>query len=50
MLACSSIAAQRPNILLIMGDDIGFSDLGCQGGEAKTPVLDNLAANGVRLT
>ncbi len=42
--------AERPNILLILGDDIGFSDLGCCGGEIKTPNLDALAANGLRFT
>lgn len=41
---------QRPNVLLIMSDDMGFSDLGCYGGEARTPNLDTLAANGVRFT
>ncbi len=40
----------RPNIILIMADDMGFSDIGCYGGEAKTPTLDKLAANGVRFT
>jgi arylsulfatase A-like enzyme len=39
---------KRPNILLIVADDLGFSDLGCFGGEIDTPVLDGLAANGVR--
>jgi len=42
-------AAERPNILLIMVDDMGYSDLGCYGGEVRTPTLDALAANGVRL-
>ncbi len=42
--------AGRPNILLILGDDIGFSDLGCCGGEISTPNLDALAANGLRFT
>ncbi len=42
--------AVRPNILLILGDDIGFSDLGCCGGEINTPNLDSLAANGLRFT
>ncbi len=42
--------APRPNILLILNDDMGYSDLGCYGGEVQTPVLDRLAANGVRFT
>lgn len=42
--------AQRPNILLILSDDMGFSDLGCYGGEIDTPNLDILAVNGVRFT
>lgn len=42
-------AAQRPpNIVLILGDDLGFSDLGCFGSEIRTPNLDVLAAEGVR--
>ncbi|MFZ0429199.1 MAG: sulfatase-like hydrolase/transferase, partial [Acidobacteriota bacterium] len=40
----------RPNIVLIMSDDMGFSDLGCYGGEIKTPNLDGLARDGLRLT
>lgn len=38
----------RPNIILIMGDDIGFSDLGCYGSEIETPNLDKLANQGIR--
>ncbi|MGC9342572.1 MAG: arylsulfatase [Bacteroidales bacterium] len=38
----------RPNIILIMGDDIGYSDLGCYGSEIQTPNLDRLAENGIR--
>lgn len=41
---------RRPNIVLIMADDLGFSDLGCYGGEINTPNLDKLAANGLRFT
>jgi len=41
---------KRPNIVLIMSDDMGFSDIGCYGGEINTPNLDKLAANGLRFT
>jgi arylsulfatase len=41
-------AAQRPNIILILADDLGFSDIGCYGSEIPTPNLDKLAAGGVR--
>lgn len=41
---------RRPNILLILNDDMGFSDLGCYGGEIDTPTLDRLAANGLRFS
>lgn len=40
---------QRPNILLIIADDLGFSDISCYGGEISTPNLDALAAGGVRM-
>ena len=40
----------RPNILLILADDLGFSDLGCYGGEIATPHLDALAQGGLRFT
>jgi arylsulfatase len=42
--------AQKPNILLILADDMGFSDIGCYGGEINTPNLDLLAKEGVRYT
>jgi len=41
---------RRPNILLILNDDMGYSDLGCYGGEIRTPTLDRLAADGLRFT
>lgn len=43
-------AVPRPNIVLIMADDMGFSDIGCYGGEIRTPHLDRLAQQGVRFT
>lgn len=41
---------ERPNIVLILADDMGYSDLGCYGGEIQTPNLDRLAENGIRYT
>jgi len=46
--ACA--AERRPNILLIVGDDVGYSDLGVYGGEIPTPHLDGLARSGLRFT
>ena len=40
----------RPNVVVILADDIGFSDLGCYGSEIRTPNLDRLAAGGLRFT
>jgi len=40
--------SRRPNIILIMADDLGYSDIGCFGGEVQTPNLDRLAAEGMR--
>ncbi len=41
-------AQQRPNIIVIMADDMGFSDIGCYGGEVETPNINALAENGLR--
>ncbi len=43
-------AESQPNIVIIMSDDMGYSDLGCYGSEIETPQLDRLAANGLRYT
>jgi len=43
-------AADRPNIIIMMADDMGFSDIGCYGGEIHTPNLDQLASDGLRFT
>lgn len=44
------VADDRPNIVVILCDDMGFSDIGCYGSEINTPHLDRLAANGLRFT
>ena len=49
-LLTSGVRAERPNIVLIMADDMGYSDIGCYGGEVETPNLDGLAAGGLRFT
>src|SRR4051812_22042829 len=43
-------AAEKPNVVVILTDDMGFSDLGCYGGEINTPNLNALAENGLRFT
>jgi arylsulfatase A-like enzyme len=48
--AASEGKAEKPNIVLIMADDLGYSDLGCYGGEINTPNLDRLAEGGLRFT
>lgn len=51
LLICYSVQCQsnnKPNIILIVADDLGYSDLGCYGGEINTPALDKLANEGVR--
>ena len=52
-LAALAVAAEktpRPNIVVIMADDMGYSDLGCYGGEIRTPNIDSLAEEGLRFT
>ncbi|MEO0477177.1 MAG: arylsulfatase [Planctomycetota bacterium] len=54
LIACATFHSfaedQRPNVLVIMADDLGFADLGCFGAEIQTPNLDGLAKNGLRFT
>ena len=44
------VQAPRPNIVLILCDDMGWSDIGCFGGEIRTPSIDRIAAEGLRFT
>jgi arylsulfatase len=48
--SAGEVGGSRPNIVLIMADDMGFSDLGCYGSEIHTPNLDRMAAEGLRFT
>ena len=48
--AAPAISAERPNVIVILADDMGYSDLGCYGSEIATPNLDALAKGGVRFT
>jgi len=50
VISHSSLAAEPPNVVFILADDLGYSDLGCYGGEIATPNLDSLAKNGLRFT
>lgn len=48
VLAGVALGANRPNIILILADDMGYSDIGCYGGEIETPNIDRLAREGMR--
>jgi arylsulfatase len=50
LLASQQCHGAPPNVVIVLADDMGFSDLGCYGGEIRTPNLDALAANGLRFT
>jgi len=50
VVAAAADAPRRPNIVIILGDDLGFADMGSFGGEIRTPNLDALAREGVRYT
>ena len=49
-LLSATYAAPKPNILLVLVDDMGYSDLGCFGGEINTPNIDMLASEGITFT
>jgi len=44
------MATKRPNFMVIVADDLGFSDVGCFGGEIRTPHIDKIAEEGLRFT
>ena len=50
VLASCTTRQEQPDIILIMADDMGFSDIGSYGGEINTPNLDRLASGGIRFT
>ena len=50
MFISTQAVDERPNIIIAMADDMGWSDIGCYGSEIKTPNLDSLASKGVRFT
>jgi arylsulfatase A-like enzyme len=43
-------AASKPNVVIVLADDMGYSDIGCYGSEIATPTLDSLAKDGLRFT
>jgi arylsulfatase A len=54
-LSCSQLtvttaAAAKPNVVMLLADDLGYQDVGCYGGPVRTPAIDGLAAKGVRFT
>ena len=50
LAATTSLSAAQPNLIIILADDMGYSDPGCYGGEIATPAIDKLAKEGIRLT
>ena len=50
LVCVAAPAAEKPNVIIILSDDMGYSDLGCFGGEIATPNLDALASGGLRFT
>ena len=50
LLSPQFAAAERPNVMILLADDLGYRDVGCYGGPVKTPSIDALAAGGIRFT
>ncbi|WP_419195129.1 sulfatase-like hydrolase/transferase [Novipirellula herctigrandis] len=50
ILSTCAVASDKPNIIVVLADDLGYSDLGCYGGELSTPNIDGLAEGGIRFT
>ena len=50
VLLATAASGQRPNVVVLLADDLGSKDIGCDGGPVKTPALDELASKGVRFT
>ena len=50
LIFTADASADRPNVILVMADDLGYGDIGCYGGWIKTPHIDSIARNGVRFT
>ena len=50
ILQLPAVMAAKPNVVVLLADDLGFRDVGCYDGPVKTPAIDSLAANGVRFT
>lgn len=48
--ATHAFAEDRPNVVILLADDLGYQDVGCYGGPVKTPTIDGLAAKGTRFT
>ena len=50
LIFTADASADRPNVILVMADDLGYGDIGCYDGWIETPHIDSIARNGVRFT